>query len=73
MQLHKKSEPLPVGKSYPGVNLATIMEEADAELIQRIYTAPPKFIKAVVDAAFYLHVDELLKRLAVGMISTLNK
>lgn len=49
------------------------MEEADAELIQRIYTAPPKFIKAVVDAAFYLHVDELLKRLAVGMISTLNK
>jgi hypothetical protein len=27
----------------------------------------------VIDAAFYLHMDELLRRLAAGMISQLNK
>jgi hypothetical protein len=49
------------------------MEEQDAELVSRIFSDSPENVKAVIDAAFYLHVDELLRRLAAGMISSLDK
>jgi len=37
MQLHKKNEPLPLSSVQPGISLKTVMEEADAELIARIF------------------------------------
>ena len=37
MQLHKKKEPLPLSTVEPGIALKTVMEEADAELITRIF------------------------------------
>ena len=49
------------------------MEEQDAELIYRIFTNKPEDVKAVIDTAFYLHIDQLLRRLAAGMIATLDK
>ena len=58
---------------FPGVNLSSIMEEQDAELIFRIFANKPEDVKAVIDTAFYLHIDEFLKRLAAGMIATLDK
>lgn len=73
MQLHKAEEPKTVGKVFPGVRLTSIMEEQDAELISRIFSEKPEQVKAVIDAAFYLHVNDLLKRLAAGMISSLDK
>ncbi len=48
------------------------MEEVDAELVSRIFENSAEKVKAVVDAAFFLHMDELLKRLAAGMISHLD-
>ena len=56
----------------PGVSLKNIMEEVDAELVSRIFENSAEKVKAVVDAAFFLHMDELLKRLAAGMISHLD-
>jgi hypothetical protein len=73
MQLHRHQDPKPLAKLHPGVLLPTIMEEADAELIQRIFSNPPEQVKLVIDAAFLLHIDHLLKRLAAGMIAGLQK
>lgn len=73
MQLHKVEEPKAVGKVFPGVALTNVMEEQDAELISRIFSDKPEQVKAVIDAAFYLHVNDLLRRLAAGMISSLDK
>ena len=73
MQLHKKNQPLPLKPVQPAVSLKTVMEEVDAELVSRIFENPPEKVKAVVDAAFFLHMDDLLKRLAAGMISHLDK
>ena len=49
------------------------MEEADAELIERIFANPPGRVKKVIDAAFFLNMDDLLRRLTAGIISTLDK
>ena len=49
------------------------MEEADAELIERIFSNPPGRAKKVIDAAFFLHMDELLRRLTAGIMSTMKK
>ena len=73
MQLHKNNDPLPLGTLQPGISLKTVMEEADAELVYRIFENPAEKVKAVVDAAFFLHMDALLKRLAAGMIAHLDK
>ena len=73
MQLHKAEEPKAVGKVFPGVKLTSVMEDQDAELISRIFSEQPEQVKAVIDAAFFLHVNDLLKRLAAGMISSLEK
>lgn len=73
MQLHKKEKPRPVASLYPGVKLTAVMEEADAELVGRIFAGPPEEVKAVVDAAFLLHVDELLKRLTAGLMGSLKR
>lgn len=56
-QLHKQTPPKQLGKVLPGINLNTIMEEQDAELVYRIFSNKPEEVKAVIDAAFYLHVD----------------
>jgi hypothetical protein len=49
------------------------MEEADAELIQRVFSHPPGRVKKVIDAAFFLHMDDLLKRLTAGIMASLAK
>ena len=53
--------------------LTDVMEEADAELIQRVLEASPEEGKAIFDVAFYLHMDQLFKRLAAGMMAGLNR
>lgn len=73
MQLHKKKDPLALGPVHPGISLKAVMQEADAELLYRIFENPPEKVKAVVDAAFFLHMDDLLRRLAAGMIAHLDK
>ena len=49
------------------------MEEADAELVERIFSNPPGRAKKVIDAAFFLQMDDLLRRLTAGIMSSLNK
>jgi hypothetical protein len=67
----KKPEVL--GELYTEVPLTSVMEEADAELISRIFSNPPGRVKKVIDAAFFLHMDDLLRRLTAGIISSLSK
>jgi len=42
-------------------------------LIGRIFSHPPGRVKKVIDAAFFLHMDDLLRRLTAGIISSLSK
>ena len=49
------------------------MEEADAELVERIFSNPPGRAKKVIDAAFFLQMDDLLRRLTAGIMSSLKK
>ena len=73
LQLHKKEPPKALGQNYPGVQLHTVMEPADAELIQRIFQGNSEEGKAIIDAAFFLRMDDLFKRLSAGLMSVLNR
>lgn len=73
MQLHKHKEPEPLKELSPGIDLRAVMEEADAELIERIFANPPYKAKAVIDSAFFLHMNHLLKRLTAGIMAGLSR
>lgn len=57
----------------PGVSLKVVMEEADAELMERIFSHSPHKVKLIIDAAFFLHMDDLLRRLTAGIMAGLDK
>ncbi len=57
MQLHKHQEPEPLKPLQPELSVRDVMEEADAELIERIYNCSPHKIKLIIDAAYFLHMN----------------
>lgn len=73
MQLHKHDDPRPLLPLSPGISLRTVMEEADAELVERIFSNASYKAKSVIDAAFFLHMNHLLRRLTAGIMAGLSR
>lgn len=73
LQLHRNQPPESLKPIRTEVHLNQVMEDADAELIERIFGFPPGRVKKVIDAAFFLQMDDLLKRLTAGIASSLKK